>query len=258
MKEQSMLKSHRFLTLIFLLAFASATVACQRGTRAMHSADPGPGTTAPPSTPPPGSGTPGAEQPIQNDTPNPIDVVDPNGDLGGGPADDAADPVTPTDVVDPTVPGTTPDPVIPGTATPGTPETPATVQPLTPASGEFKLENMIVKAPAGWALHQDAQASGTLIMGFAKGDDYIRIYVKKQASMTMAGVFANGTQTTGPERTEDIAGFSWKRLDTTGGGKSIAAFMADYQGHTYFGFAKSANAQTAKTALSEFLGGMRR
>jgi hypothetical protein len=111
------------------------------------------------------------------------------------------------------------------------------------------VQDLAFTIPSGWTLHQDAVDNGSVILGFARGADYFRIYLKKSAgAFSLGSVVAGGTA-----RSEKIGARDWQRLDAQTGQVAVAAFSLELQGHVYWGFGRAASAATAAEAVTSFL-----
>lgn len=246
--------------LLALVGIAASLAACSGRQRSGMSGSPAPAAGQPAVQPqaPAAPATPAAPQaPVAPQT-----DVPPLGELSQpstGPVPPPTDPLSPAGpAVAPAGPAVTPPagPVTPP-AGPVTPPAPAPAPaPAANPTGTITIngasivfQDLTITAPSGWTLHQEAKSGGVMFVGFAKGTDYLRIYVKQGAGLNMQQIFVNGSQSTG-ERTEQLGGRTWKRLDATMGQVQIAAFMIEHQGHTYYGYARGAG---PRAVVTEFL-----
>ncbi len=176
-------------------------------------------------------------------------------------------PTTPTAPVDPTPsnPVTTPSPItLPPSSNP-TLNPSTTVPPLTPGApvstligDKFKFQDVVVKAPAGWKLHQDVAQPNIVILGFTNAnDDYFRIYVEKDSSKDFASMFSFKTQTIKPMFSETIGKYQWSRLENKKSGEQssfvTSAFWMTLNGYSYYGFGRAKDQPTAAQISTLFL-----
>ncbi len=116
---------------------------------------------------------------------------------------------------------------------------------------------MVFTVPAGWSLIQDATSDDTIILGFASGDAYTTVYVKKSASESMDSLFKNGSTVSYADDNKIFGKYTWKVIDASKrtGSKDnfISGFMLQQNGYTYFGYSSGANKDTVKKTAETIL-----
>lgn len=131
--------------------------------------------------------------------------------------------------------------------------------PAAPAAGgdNIAVQDMVLTVPEGWSLKQDAKDDGTIILGFAKGSEYLTLYVKRATSLDMRQIFVNGSTVVRDVRNLPRNRFTWKVLETskTAANRTnhVASFLTELNGYSYYGFSRSADGTRSMENVSTFL-----
>lgn len=123
-------------------------------------------------------------------------------------------------------------------------------------AGLYSFGDVTVDSPSGWSKHQQAKAGGTEFLGLKNGSDYFRIYFREGTSFDLKQVFTG--QVT-HEGYESLGPLSWNTVDLKHqpqNGRAtvyLRGFYSDYNGRTYFGFARSSSENRAAEIADSFL-----
>ena len=127
----------------------------------------------------------------------------------------------------------------------------------------IRIQDMTLTVPAGWSLQQNAKDEGTIILGFAKDQEYLTIYVKQQTGLDMKRIFNNGTTVVRDIYQIDRNTYRWKGLDTAKQSLNVEAsmyvtsFMTEHQGFSYYGYARTGSQARSGAIVNEFLTALR-
>ncbi len=134
----------------------------------------------------------------------------------------------------------------------------------TATAGEtIAVQDMQLTVPDGWRLSQDAKDQGTIVLGFKNGTEDLTLYVKGQTGMDMRSVFVNGSEVVSDVRNVARNRFTWKVLETRKSFTprnttySIASFMTELNGATYYGYSRAGTQAKALENVTAFLGELR-
>lgn len=126
---------------------------------------------------------------------------------------------------------------------------------------EASVEDLKIELPPGWVLHQDAIDNGKIVLGFAKGDESVNIFVTEGSWQSAGDYFTSEAVKANSGWSEKRNGLSWdmsvarRDLPEAAGGGSVhvAAFSTVMNGKHYFGFARGGSEGKAKDNAFAFL-----
>ena len=140
----------------------------------------------------------------------------------------------------------------------------ATAAPFSSGSDNaqvIQIQDMELAVPPGWTLEQDAEDQGTIILGFANGDDYLTFFVKREFDLDMHAMFANSANIIRDVFDYPRTSFNWKAMQTSKASRRstayVASFKTDYDGFTYYGYSRSANSSRSMEIINSFLSSIR-
>jgi len=126
--------------------------------------------------------------------------------------------------------------------------------------GSAKLQDLVVNAPAGWRLVQEAWSEGTTFALFSRTDQpnvYVRLYAARGPAPEVRDFFVNGSTVTRDSYDESRGGQQWSFVETKKTSNSrtthVAGFTLEARGGSYYGYASGPDAQTAKQAAHAIL-----
>lgn len=126
------------------------------------------------------------------------------------------------------------------------------------------VQNIRLELPAGWSVHQDALVDNRLVFGFAKGTDFVNLYIQPSENLNFDSIFVNGSEVVRDWRLEPRSIFTWRILETKkqipvkGRAETsyVSAFATEYLGHLYYGYARSSSADSAREIMTAFMDNM--
>lgn len=125
----------------------------------------------------------------------------------------------------------------------------------------IQIQDMQLALPGGWTLQQDAEDQGTIILGFASGDEYLTFYVRAEADLDMHATFANGSRIERDVFDYPRSSFAWKVMQTSKPSRSatnyMSAFKTDFLGFTYYGYSRAMTAERSLEIINSFLTNIR-
>jgi hypothetical protein len=129
-------------------------------------------------------------------------------------------------------------------------------------AGTVTLSGVKVEVPAGFRVQQQTQSDGTLIAGFAKGDDYVTLYSSADTALDMADIFGHDAEILEDISIEEHGGVSWQTMETlrtpdVGGKNFVKAFMTELKGQVYYGSSRASSRRAAQKNADAFLASMK-
>ena len=130
---------------------------------------------------------------------------------------------------------------------------------------DVPIQEMVLTTPDGWSLSQDSRTNDTLLVTFTKGDQFLNFYVKQATALDMKAIFANGADIKTDTHTEQHGPVNWRVLQTYKStrvrGRTTAyyvtSFLGEYNGHSYYGYSRALDSDTAHDAVMSFLDGVK-
>lgn len=128
------------------------------------------------------------------------------------------------------------------------------------ARNRASVEAFDIQLPQGWTLHQDFKDNGKLVLGFAKGDDYVRLFVS-ETPVQLRDLLTQDANIIDDKIVESRSGLEWRMISTrrvlpesVGGGTNYAlSFTASFEGKQYYGTATALTEARAKDNALAFL-----
>lgn len=123
----------------------------------------------------------------------------------------------------------------------------------------IQIQEIKIKVPQNWIIHQQGSAGGILFAGFKSGNEYFRIYARQGSVTTQELIDAQRVQVTTPEAAQTYGGLSWGVLSYRTRSQnpiSATAFSAVKNGFAYYGYSPSLNATSAASTVQTFLQGI--
>ena len=125
--------------------------------------------------------------------------------------------------------------------------------------GKVTLQDISFPIPSGFRLLQDVKVDQSLFLNFKRGQDGLMVYVSSDVALQMKKIFGQGSQVIQDIQDESYGFMKWQTMQTSHGARAgrapihVKAFLSVIRGNTYYGYARSADAQTATAIAREFL-----
>lgn len=126
---------------------------------------------------------------------------------------------------------------------------------------QASVEAFDIQLPPGWSVHQDFKDNGKLVVGFAKGDDYVRLIVSADGEVSLRDLLTADAKIIDDKIVESRAGLEWQWIasqrvlpESVGGGTvHVISFSSHFDGRQYYGVATALTETRAKDNALGFL-----
>lgn len=141
----------------------------------------------------------------------------------------------------------------PNSTSPSPSPNPNGVNPPADNGVGWALQGLTVVPVSGWTKFQELVSTDITGVSFSSASDYFVIMAKQGGTTDMNAVFVNGSTIDNQSDSVTIGRYQWKTIDTHKNTYHVAGFSMDLNGFSYYGYARSTDAQRAAQIRNDFL-----